>query len=131
MASSGSRHTRGGQALRASDADREPLRELQAWITEHPDADLSVPTLARRVAMSPRNFARVFTREVGVTPARFVESVRVEAARRRLEESAHGVDSVAAACGFGTAESMRRAFLRTVRVPPAAYRHRFRATPLH
>jgi transcriptional regulator GlxA family with amidase domain len=123
----------GGQSqfsaqLAVQTADREPLRELQAWISEHPDADLSVPTLARRVAMSPRNFARVFTREVGVTPARFVESVRVEAARRRLEESAHGVDHVAAACGFGTAESMRRAFLRIVRVPPAAYRHRFRAT---
>ncbi len=123
----------GGQSqfsaqLAVQTADREPLRDLQAWITEHPDADLSVPTLARRVAMSPRNFARVFTREVGVTPACFVESVRVEAARRRLEESAHGVDSVAAACGFGTAESMRRAFLRIVRVPPAAYRHRFRAT---
>jgi transcriptional regulator GlxA family with amidase domain len=123
----------GGQSqfsaqLAVQTADREPLRELQAWISEHPDADLSVPTLARRVAMSPRNFARVFTREVGMTPARFVESVRVEAARRRLEESAHGVDRVAAACGFGTAESMRRAFLRTVRVPPAAYRHRFRAT---
>jgi transcriptional regulator GlxA family with amidase domain len=123
----------GGQSqfsaqLAAQTADREPLRELQAWIGEHPDADLSVPALARRVAMSPRNFARVFTREVGMTPARFVESVRVEAARRRLEESAHGVDTVAAACGFGTAESMRRAFLRIVRVPPAAYRHRFRAT---
>lgn len=123
----------GGQSqfsaqLAAQTADREPLRELQAWIGEHPDADLSVPALARRVAMSPRNFARVFTREVGMTPARFVESVRVEAARRRLEESAHGVDTVAAACGFGTAESMRRAFLRVVRVPPAAYRHRFRAT---
>jgi len=126
----------GGQSqfsaqLAVQSADREPLRELQAWITEHPDADLSVPTLARRVAMSPRNFARVFTREVGMTPARFVESVRVEAARRRLEESAHGVDSVATACGFGTAESMRRAFLRIVRVPPAAYRHRFRVSTLH
>jgi transcriptional regulator GlxA family with amidase domain len=126
----------GGQSqfsaqLAAQSAEREPLRDLQAWIGEHPEADLSVPALARRVAMSPRNFARVFTREVGVTPARFVESVRVEAARRRLEESAAGVDSVAAACGFGTAESMRRAFLRTVRVPPAAYRHRFRAATLH
>jgi transcriptional regulator GlxA family with amidase domain len=126
----------GGQSqfsaqLAVQTADREPLRDLQAWITDHPDADLSVPALARRVAMSPRNFARVFTREVGMTPARFVESVRVEAARRRLEESAHGVERVAAACGFGTAESMRRAFLRTVRVPPAAYRHRFRAETLH
>jgi transcriptional regulator GlxA family with amidase domain len=126
----------GGQSqfsaqLAVQAADREPLRELQAWITEHPDADLSVPVLAQRVAMSPRNFARVFTREVGITPARFVESVRVEAARRRLEESAHGVDNVAAACGFGTAESMRRAFRRTLRVPPAAYRHRFRAATIH
>jgi transcriptional regulator GlxA family with amidase domain len=126
----------GGQSqfsaqLAVQTADREPLRELQAWIAEHPDADLSVPALAQRVAMSPRNFARVFAREVGMTPARFVESVRVEAARRRLEESAHGVDSVASACGFGTAESMRRAFRRTLRVPPAAYRHRFRAATVH
>src|SRR5262249_29238886 len=113
----------GGQSqfsaqLAAQSADREPLRDLQAWIAEHPSADLSVPTLARRVAMSPRNFARVFRREVGVTPARYVESVRVEAARRRLEESDDGVDAVAARAGFGTAESLRRTFLRTVRVSP-------------
>ena len=61
--------------------------------------------------MSPRNFARVFTREVGVTPGEFVESLRVEAARRRLEESGEGVDAIASACGFGTRESMRRAFI--------------------
>lgn len=123
----------GGQSqfsaqLSAQLAERAPLADAQAYVLEHPEADLSVAALAGRAAMSPRNFARVFTREVGTTPARFVESVRVEAARRRLEESAHGVESVAEACGFGTAESMRRAFLRTVRVPPAAYRHRFRAT---
>jgi transcriptional regulator GlxA family with amidase domain len=78
--------------------------------------------------MSPRNFARVFTREVGTTPGHFVERVRVEAARRRLEESTDGVDNIASHCGFGTAETMRRAFLRTLRVPPSAYRSRFRAT---
>jgi transcriptional regulator GlxA family with amidase domain len=121
----------GGQSqfsaqLATQAADREPLRELQTWIAEHPDADCAVPALARRVAMSPRHFARVFTAEVGVTPARFVERVRVEAARRRLEESDDGVDRIAATCGFGTAESMRRAFLRAVRVSPAAYRARFR-----
>lgn len=121
----------GGQSqfsaqLAVQAAEREPLRDLQAWITEHPDADLSVPALARRVAMSPRNFARVFRREVGMTPARFTERIRVEAARRRLEETADGVEGVATVCGFGTAESMRRAFLRTVRVSPTAYRHRFR-----
>ena len=90
-----------------------------------------MPVLAARVAMSPRNFARVFTREVGVTPARFVETARVEAARRRLEESRNGVDAVAAECGFGTAESMRRAFLRRLRVPPSAYRHRFTSATVH
>jgi transcriptional regulator GlxA family with amidase domain len=76
--------------------------------------------------MSGRNFARVFTREVGTTPARFVERARVEAARRRLEESSSGVEAVAGQCGFSSGEIMRRAFLRTVRVNPAEYRHRFR-----
>jgi transcriptional regulator GlxA family with amidase domain len=121
----------GGQSqysaqLMAQAAGREPIRELQVWIGEHPAADLSVASLARRGAMSVRNFARVFTREVGMTPARFVERARVEAARRRLEESSMGVEAIAAQCGFSSAEIMRRAFLRTVRVNPAEYRHRFR-----
>ena len=123
----------GGQSqfsaqLMAQAAEREPIRELQEWIGEHPGADLLVAALARRAAMSARNFARVFTREVGMTPARFVERARVEAARRRLEESSIGVEAVATQCGFSSAEIMRRAFLRTVRVNPAEYRHRFRIT---
>src|SRR5262249_38723720 len=121
----------GGQSqfsaqLAAQGAEREPIRDLQAWIADHPAADCSVGALARRVAMSPRNFARVFAREVGTTPARFVDTTRVEAARRRLEETHDGVDAVAARAGFGTAESMRRAFIRTLGVPPSAYRGRFR-----
>jgi len=120
----------GGQSqfsvqLSAQQADREPLRDLQRWIADHLGGDLSVEALARRAAMSPRNFARVFAREVGMTPGEFVENSRVEAARRRLEESAEGVDSIASACGFGTRESMRRAFIRTLHVPPSAYRSRF------
>jgi transcriptional regulator GlxA family with amidase domain len=120
----------GGQSqfsvqLSAQVADREPLRELQRWIADNPGADLSVKALARRAAMSPRNFARVFTREIGVTPGEFVENSRVEAARRRLEESSDGVDLIASTCGFGTRESMRRAFIRTLHVPPSAYRSRF------
>jgi transcriptional regulator GlxA family with amidase domain len=120
----------GGQSqfsvqLSAQQADREPLRDLQRWIADHLGADLSVEALARRAAMSPRNFARVFTREVGMTPGQFVENSRVEAARRRLEESVDGVDSIASECGFGTRESMRRAFIRTLHVPPSAYRSRF------
>jgi transcriptional regulator GlxA family with amidase domain len=120
----------GGQSqfsvqLSTQQADREPIRELQRWIADHLGVDLSVEALARRAAMSPRNFARVFTREVGVTPGQFVENSRVEAARRRLGESADGVDSIASECGFGTRESMRRAFIRTLHVPPSAYRSRF------
>src|SRR5271167_1775793 len=120
----------GGQSqfsvqLSAQIADREPLRDLQRWIADNLDADLSVDALARRAAMSPRNFARVFAREVGSTPGEFVENSRLEAARRRLEESSEGVDTIASACGFGTRESMRRAFIRTLHVPPSAYRSRF------
>jgi transcriptional regulator GlxA family with amidase domain len=107
-------------------ADREPLRDVQTWITENPGADLSVEALARRCAMSPRNFARVFAAQVGKTPARFVEEARVEAARRRLEDTSDAVDAIASQCGFGSAETMRRAFLRVLRVNPASYRARFR-----
>lgn len=122
----------GGQSqfsaqLSVQSADREPLRDLQAWILDHLADDCSVHRLAKRVAMSPRNFARVFTAEVGVTPGRFVERVRVEAARRRLEESDDSVDQVAERCGFGSSEGLRKAFLRTVCVAPSAYRSRFRA----
>lgn len=120
----------GGQAqfsalLSTQLAEREPFRELQAWILDHPAADLSVDALALRVAMSPRNFFRVFVREVGMTPGRFVERVRVEAARRLLEETSRGVPEVAAACGFGGAETMRLAFRRTLGVSPRRYRAGF------
>jgi transcriptional regulator GlxA family with amidase domain len=121
----------GGQSqfsaqLAAQSTEREPLRALQAWIFEHLDEDLSVPALAHQAAMSERNFSRVFAREVGTSPAQFVLRARIEAARRRLEESTDGVDKVAADCGFASAEVMRRAFLRRLRVAPSAYRARFR-----
>jgi transcriptional regulator GlxA family with amidase domain len=114
-------------ALEAQATEHERLRELQTWAQQNLAGELGVAALARRVAMSPRNFARVFAREVGETPARWVERARVEAARRLLEESDAGVEAVAARCGFGSAESLRRAFLRRVRVSPAAYRSRFRS----
>ena len=124
----------GGQSqfsaqLAAQSADREPIRDLQGWIADHLSEDLSVGKLARRSAMSARNFARVFLRETGLTPASFVTRSRVEAARRRLEESADGIDLIVEHCGFGTRESMRRAFIRSLHVPPGAYRSRFRPAP--
>jgi transcriptional regulator GlxA family with amidase domain len=122
----------GGQSqfsaqLAAQLAEHEPLRDLQTWIVEHPRHELSVPALARRVAMSPRNFARAFTREVGTTPAKFVAAVRAETARRLLEETSHGLEAICAESGFGTVEAMRRVFLRTVGVAPGQYRQRFSA----
>ena len=117
-------------ALGAQIADRDALREVQLWLADHLDEDCSVPALAERAAMSPRHFARAFHAAVGVTPARYVERLRLEAARRRLEESADPVERVAAACGFGTAETMRRTFLRALDVSPMEYRRRFAPVPL-
>ena len=122
----------GGQAqfsvqLAGQSAERSPLRELQAWIADHIDADLSVPALAARACMSDRHFARAFKAETGMTPAVYVESLRVERARLALESGAAPIDAVAARCGFGTAETLRRAFARRLGVSPAAYRNRFAA----
>jgi transcriptional regulator GlxA family with amidase domain len=107
-----------------------PIRELELWALENLAADLSVEALAARVHMSPRNFARVFRRETGSTPAKFVEQARVEEARRRLEETPLTTAAIASACGFGTTESMRRAFLRRLGVGPAEYRRRFQPSSL-
>ncbi len=111
--------------LAAQEPLREPLREIRRHIVEHLAGDLSVDTLAEHAHMSPRNFARSFRAETGVTPARYVESVRLEAARRALEDSPEPVATVARACGFGTPETMRRAFLRGFGVGPTEYRRRF------
>ena len=113
-------------ALAAQASERKPLQELQAWIAEHLAHDLSVASLARRAAMSARNFARVFTHEIGVTPARYVEQARVEAARRRLESTGGDLHEIAGACGFSSAELLRRSFLRQLRVAPSQYRKHFR-----
>ncbi|MEU3599020.1 GlxA family transcriptional regulator [Streptomyces sp. NPDC006798] len=113
--------------LAAQTARREPLRDLQRWVAEHPDGDLSVDALAARARLSPRHFARAFHAETGVTPGRYVERVRLEHARRLLEETSHGVEEVSRASGYGTPEAMRRAFVRSLGTPPAEYRRRFHA----
>jgi transcriptional regulator GlxA family with amidase domain len=114
--------------LAAQQAGREPLREIQRMVLEDVAGDHSVEAMAARAHMSPRHFARAFRAETGVTPARHVESVRLEAARRRLEDTSEPVAAIAARCGFGTAETMRRVFLRALEVGPAEYRRRFHAS---
>jgi transcriptional regulator GlxA family with amidase domain len=113
--------------LAAQMAERDGLRDAQRHVLDHPDEDCSVGALARIALMSERHFARCFTEEVGVTPARYVERVRVETARRLLEDTDQGVEAVAAGAGFGTAETMRRTFLRILKTSPTEYRSRFRA----
>ncbi|MFC8517309.1 GlxA family transcriptional regulator [Streptomyces sp. NPDC057257] len=117
--------------LAAQTAQREPLREVQQWITEHPGADLSVETLAARARLSPRHFARAFQTETGMTPGRYVDRVRLEHARRLLEDTADGVEEISRACGYGTPEAMRRSFVRTLGAAPAEYRRRFRPATTH
>lgn len=106
-------------------ADRHPVRELQQFIADRPDADLSLPALAERLHMSPRHFRRVFTSEVGVSPGRYVEQVRTETARRRLEESELSVEAIAVGSGFGSTETFRRVFGNRFGVSPSEYRRRF------
>jgi transcriptional regulator GlxA family with amidase domain len=120
----------GGQAqfsagLAGQAADRPGLSELQAWIADHLDADLSVPALAERAFMSPRNFARVFASEAGMTPAAYVEAVRLERARALLETTDLQLEDIVRRCGFGTVETLRRAFGRRLGVNPSDYRRRF------
>ncbi|MER6123352.1 GlxA family transcriptional regulator [Streptomyces sp. NPDC001795] len=112
--------------LAAQTAQREPLREVQQWITEHPDGDLSVESLAAHARLSPRHFARAFQAETGTTPGRYVDRVRLEHARRLLEDTADGIEEISRASGYGTPEAMRRAFVKALGAAPAEYRRRFR-----
>jgi len=110
-------------------AGRSVIETLMDWLPANLQRELSVETMAARCAMSPRNFARVFTEQAGVTPARFVERLRVTAVRELLEDTKLSLKQVADRCGFASADSMRRAFLRAFAVSPSRYGSRpdFRA----
>lgn len=124
----------GGQAqfsavMRANRATTPPIRAVQDWLADHLADDLSVDALAAQAAMSPRHFARVFRAETGVSPGRYVEDLRIEAAQQLLASTQQSVDDIASACGFASADTMRRAFLRVLCVPPAEYRRHFKRRP--
>lgn len=107
-----------------------PIGELQRWIGDHLAEDLAVEKLAERVAMSPRNFTRVFTRETGVPPARYVAEARLAAARERLEQSHDTLDRIASLTGFGSSINLRRSFERQLHLTPGEYRQRFHCKKL-
>lgn len=125
----------GGQSqfsapLQAQEASLRPsIADVQRWVRQHPEADCSVAALARRAAMSPRHFARAFVLDAGTTPARWVDGARVDHARLLLESSDLTGEAIAKASGFGSVETLRRAFLRHVGVAPSEYRKRFRKEP--
>jgi transcriptional regulator GlxA family with amidase domain len=120
----------GGQAkfsasLLAQTSDTSCFAPLQSWLVDNLKRPLPVERMASHMAMSSRSFARLFVKETGVTPARFLEQLRVEDARRRLELSHESLTAVARGSGFGSAELMRRAFLRCIQTTPKVYRSRF------
>jgi transcriptional regulator GlxA family with amidase domain len=111
-------------ALQAAD---EKFGALHAWINEHLADDLSLPVLADQAGMSERSFSRHYAEATGQTPARAIERLRLEAARRLLSETGAPVKRISQRCGFGSEETMRRSFLRTLGVSPHDYRERFSA----
>ena len=127
----------GGQSqfsatLAAQEPSRDALRDAQRLVLEDVAGEHTVEAMAARANMSTRHFARAFAAETGITPARYVERVRLEAARRLLEDTSEPIAAIAQNCGFPSSETMRRAFLRSLAVGPADYRRRFqprRSTP--
>jgi transcriptional regulator GlxA family with amidase domain len=119
----------GGQsqfsAYLTSEATRPELKDLQAWVMLNLTGDLRVEALAERMCMSPRNFARFFLTETGMTPAKFVEMARIDAARHYLGSTQQAIETVAEKSGFGDPERMRRAFIRQLGINPQSYRDRF------
>jgi transcriptional regulator GlxA family with amidase domain len=117
--------------LAAQTSENHFLGDLIAWLPENLTGDLSIGKLARRAAMSPRNFARLFRQEIGKTPGRHIEDLRLEAARRQMESTSRSLDEVADACGFASSEVVRRVFRRRLGVTPGQYRASFGRTRMH
>ena len=114
--------------LEYQNSDYEPINKIREWIFEHLKEELTVETLAEQSLMSPRNFARVFLREMNITPAKYIEKIRLETACRYLVEKQSTQNEIAIQCGFKTSENMRRLFMKTYETTPAEYKRKFRSS---
>lgn len=112
--------------LAAQRSEHPTISDVMAFVADHPDADLSVGALADRLHMSERSFHRLFVAEVGISPGRYVEHARIDAARRALERTDHGLSEIARGCGFRSPETFARCFRRVVGINPTEYRSKFR-----
>ena len=113
-------------ALKHQDSDYQPIRSIKDWLLEHLRDRITVEQLAEQALMSPRNFARVFTRETGITPAKYIEKLRLEAACRFLTETQLTLETISSECGLKNIDNMRRLFLKHLKVTPSDYRKCFR-----
>lgn len=114
-------------ALKHQESDYNPVQSVKEWLLENLKENITVEKLAERALMSPRNFARVFKRETGITPAKYIEKLRLEAACRFLTETQLSMETISNDCGLVNIDNMRRMFIRHLKVTPSDYRKRFRS----
>lgn len=108
--------------------DYQPILTICDWIREHLHEMMTVENLSKKTAMSPRNFARVFVRETGTTPARYIDKLRVETACRYLTDTSLSLKEIASLCGLGSPDNMRKIFFKNIRISPLEYRKNFKTT---
>jgi transcriptional regulator GlxA family with amidase domain len=106
--------------------DYRPIQEICNWIQEHLQESITVEALAEKVSMSPRNFARIFVRETGITPAKYIDKLRIETACRYLVDTHLSLKEIAVRCGLGSIDNMRKVFSKYINISPADYRKNFR-----
>ncbi len=108
--------------------DHKPIRDICNWIQEHLYETMTIEALSEKISMSPRNFARVFVRETGITPARYIDKLRTETACRYLVDTNLSLKEIAALCGLGSPDNMRKVFIKNIKISPYEYRRNFRTT---
>ncbi|MDH6303713.1 transcriptional regulator GlxA family with amidase domain [Parabacteroides sp. PF5-5] len=108
--------------------DYKPIQEACYWIQEHLQEDITIDSLSEIVSMSPRNFSRAFVRETGITPAKYLNKLRVETACRYLVDTHLSLKEISELCGLGSPDNMRKVFFKCMQLSPAGYRKSFRTT---